>query len=720
MKNGIILAAVMLLAFAGAPAVFGHQPVQEHTTRQVNASVYFRIGESRIDPTFEDNEFRLGIFTSALSKVLADSNYVVSRLVVVGTASPDGTLERNLQLAGARARSLSQYLTNHTSLPSGKIEVVNGGENWEGLRQMMEASNMPYRTDMLRLMDKYPDNRDARKHAMQYYADSKPWLWMYEHFFPDLRKGAGGTQGRATLNRLSRENWNALRSVICDSELDDETKRALLDVIDQEPDPGLRMSRLRALCPDTAAYEVLQEEIVTGLLTGQSTLSSDNWTLLREKVAADSAMPSREAVLRIIDDIPAARGREQALQSLDEGRPYRYILDHFFPELLVSRRAVHPEHIASAPAADSITTLSAENWRRLRDMIAVSEMPEKESVLYLIDNESDAAVREQKLRVLSDGYAYRYINEVFFPELLYGISPAAKENWEQLTLAVRESDMPYKEQILEIVRTTAPGLEREEAIRALDNGESWRKMGELLLPELLQGTENVPLTGSGMSFYYELSPNAKARAAAMTERVESTSVQLQAETPSVTQPAAAATTFRPVFALKTDLMLWGGVMPGFEMGTWTPNLSAEVYFAHRWSVQAGYTYSNWDAFGSGKGLCAVSAADLEVRAWFGKPSRFKGFYLGVFGTYGQYDVQEGMQGNTGSFWTAGLGAGYLLPLSKHWGLEAEIRGGYRSAQNQFYDIEPGHDYFNVKTTEGKFSPQLRLQVIYRIGKTQKR
>lgn len=719
MKNGIILAAVMLLAFAGAPAVFGQQPVQEHTTRQVNASVYFRIGESRIDPDFEGNKFRLGIFTSALSKVLADSNYVVSRLVVVGTTSPDGTLERNLQLAGARAAALSQYLTTRTSLSADKIEVVNGGENWDGLRRMMEASDkLPHRDQMLAFMQ--IEDRDTRKHKMMYFADSKPWLWMYEHFFAQLRIGAGDTQGRAALNRLSRENWNALRSVIRDSELDDETKRALLDVIDQEPDPGLRMSRLRALCPDTAAYGVLQEEIVTGLLTESSALSSDNWTLLREKVAADSAMPSREAVLRIIDDIPAARGREQALQSLDGGRSYRYILDHFFPELLVSHREAHPEHIASALVTDSVTTLSAENWRRLRDMIAVSEMSDKASVLYLIDNESDAAVREQKLRAFSDGYAYRYINEVFFPELLYGISPAAKENWERLTQAVSESDMPYKEQILEIIRTTAPGLEREEAIRALDGGESWRKMGDLLLPELLQGTENVPLTGSGMSFYYELSPKAKARAAAMTERIEPTSVQPQAETPSVTQSAAAVTTFRPVFALKTDLMLWGGVMPGFEMGTWTPNLSAEVYFARRWSAQAGYAYSNWNAFGSGKGLYAMSAVDLEVRAWFGKPSRFKGFYLGVFGTYGQYDVQEGTQGNTGSFWTAGLGAGYLLPLSKHWGLEAEIRGGYSSAQNQLYDIEPGHDYFNGKSTEGKFSPQLRLQVVYRIGKTQKR
>ena len=40
-------------------------------------------------------------------------------------------------------------------------------------------------------------------------------------------------------------------------------------------------------------------------------------------------------------------------------------------------------------------------------------------------------------------------------------------------------------------------------------------------------------------------------------------------------------------------MLWGSLMPGFEMGSFTPNLSAEVYFAKRWSVQLGGAYSNW-------------------------------------------------------------------------------------------------------------------------------
>jgi Protein of unknown function (DUF3575) len=181
----------------------------------------------------------------------------------------------------------------------------------------------------------------------------------------------------------------------------------------------------------------------------------------------------------------------------------------------------------------------------------------------------------------------------------------------------------------------------------------------------------------------------------------------------------------PLIALKTDLMLWCGVMPDFKMGTWTPNLSAEFYFARHWSAQAGFAYSNWNAISGSKELYAVSVGDLELRRWFGKPSRFSGFYVGVYGQFGQYDIQSAPTAQTGSFWTAGIGAGWMQTLSKHWAIEAEVRGGYRSAQNDHYDIvldgaQKSHYYYNHPSTESKFTPSLRLSIVYRIGKPSKK
>lgn len=398
---------------------------------RLSAEVYFPIGKSAVDLDFEGNRSRLRLFLDSLSVLLADPEYVIERIVVTGTASPDGTEEQNRLIAGGRARSLADYLTAHSPLPRQRIELVNGGENWSALWLMMEESAMPYRAAMLSLMD-IPD-RDERKNRMMFYAESKPWLWMYAHFFPVLRKGAGSLYGHTMDSRMPLFG------------------------------SGISVYYTSVRLPETVS-------------------------------------------------LPAALRRGQRLSAV--------------------------------------------------------------------------------------------------------ISPA--------------------------------------------------------------GTPHDALSSAHHS-----------------------------------RP------FTPVLSLKTDLMLWGGVMPGFEMGTWTPNLSAEVHFARRWSVQAGYAYSDWNALTGSKELYALSVADLEVRLWTGKPSRFRGFYLGLYGQYGQYDVRESPKGQTGTFWStgAGIGAGLLLPLGRRWGIEFEARGGYRSAENDHYTIDGGHNYFNSRMNTDKFTGQFRVQLLYRFGKS---
>lgn len=431
MRNRIRLIAIILLLVAGVFSVARAQqnapnPNMKHALRQVSTEVYFRIGAKEIDMNFEGNKIRLSLFLSELNQVLSDSNYVVSRLVIVGTSSPDGKKTINERLAGRRAQVLADYLTAHTILPKQKVEVVNDGVNWTGLRMMIESSDkLPHKDAMLRLMD--IADPQLRKHKMMFYADSQPWLWMLKHFFPSLRKGAG------------------------------------------------------------------------------------------------------------------------------------------------------------------IVSFSYELSPKVKARMEIKEHAEASAFQSAINKESEK-------------------NSVSFVQ---------------------------------------------------------RDSTTLQMP---------PLTKSRSSF-------------------------------------------RPLVALKSDLLLWSGLMPGFKMGTWTPNLSAEVYFAPHWSAQVGCVYSDWDALSGGKYLYALSAADLEVRGWFGAPSAYKGFYLGTFGTFGEYDVQEEIQGNTGSFWIIGLGAGYLFPLSPQWGIEAQIRGGYRSAKNEGYEIEQGHYYISGSRTVGKFVPQVRLQVVYRFGTT---
>lgn len=72
------------------------------------------------------------------------------------------------------------------------------------------------------------------------------------------------------------------------------------------------------------------------------------------------------------------------MRALNGGDTYKRIAEHLFPELFRSDRPVQ-----GAGEDAPMTTLSAENWRMLRDMIEGSDMPDKEAALGIIDTESD-------------------------------------------------------------------------------------------------------------------------------------------------------------------------------------------------------------------------------------------------------------------------------------------------------------------------------------------
>lgn len=390
----------------------------------MEARVYFPIGKSAVDPDFQENRRHLDDFVDSLREIVNTPGFGVSRLTVIGAASPDGSRKRNIELAGQRARALADYISTRTGFPADKIDIVNRGEDWSGLRVLIESSEMSCKTDMLRLIERYSAQGDTLrlKHAVQYYADSKPWLWMYERFFPQLRSG-----------------------VSCDPEI--------------------------------------------------------------IPVAADTTCRS--------------------------------------------------------------------------------------------------------------GGAERPSSETLIPEV-----PA---------------DPPVVTQMA--VESLVPA---DRPVRGL----------------------------------------------------------------------------HPVFALKTNLVLWAGVTPEFDISTFMPNLAAELYFARRWSVEGSYVYSDWKYF-KGDKLWAVSAFSVEPRFWFRRDGQFRGFYVGVYGQYGEFDNQRdrhaGGGQRTGTFFSAGASIGYAQALSRHWYIEIGIKGGYFRADTDVYDIELPHHYFNHNLTEGKFSPGLRLNVMYRFG-----
>ncbi len=108
-----------------------------------------------------------------------------------------------------------------------------------------------------------------------------------------------------------------------------------------------------------------------------------------------------------------------------------------------------------------------------------------------------------------------------------------------------------------------------------------------------------------------------------------------------------------------------------------PNIGVEIMIGTKFSIAADAAYAYWH-INRTYALQTIQGG-IEGRYWFrltdGKP--LTGWSAGVYGMYSsRYDVQwnGGYQGD--GFWSAGISAGYSMPIAKRLNLEFAIAAGY--------------------------------------------
>ncbi len=153
--------------------------------------VYFRQGYSLWEPNFKNNGKRLQAFVERFKKMREDTIlYHVSKIHIIAGCSPEGTWKFNQRLSKNRAKRIRGVLKNYISLPDSVIVEDSRGVNWQGLYEMVEASDMEYKDEVLNIIKNTPEikyGRESRKLQLAYLRGGKPWRYMYRNFFPTLR-----------------------------------------------------------------------------------------------------------------------------------------------------------------------------------------------------------------------------------------------------------------------------------------------------------------------------------------------------------------------------------------------------------------------------------------------------------------------------------------------------------------------------------------------------
>ena len=211
---------------------------------------------------------------------------------------------------------------------------------------------------------------------------------------------------------------------------------------------------------------------------------------------------------------------------------------------------------------------------------------------------------------------------------------------------------------------------------------------------------------------------------------QATNTQLQTansqpQTASI-QPQATNTPpekqiYKPIVAIKTNLLGIAGVLPPATVTDPIFNISIEFFYSKRFSISAeGFKAPIVDKTDiNSQKWYKASGAVIENRLYIGRKESFNGLYAGLYGIYGDFDIIDlsvDDKGKTGSFFGGGLSIGYSLPLYRGITLEAGLRAGYRSDKYDTYIVNNGSFYVSESLENSEFGlTSYNLSISYRFG-----
>ena len=146
--------------------------------------LYYKVNESQIDINYNTNLDALMSIRDAITLMWSNESVRLAKIIIYGTASPEGSEVYNKKLAQARADWMVNYISNFVD-PS-YIETVNLGENWDDLRDFVEQSGMPYKQEVLGIIDNHTVAEGRKQKLMDLHVGI-PYRYIKEQFFPQLR-----------------------------------------------------------------------------------------------------------------------------------------------------------------------------------------------------------------------------------------------------------------------------------------------------------------------------------------------------------------------------------------------------------------------------------------------------------------------------------------------------------------------------------------------------
>jgi len=147
----------------------------------------FPQGSSVINPSFRNNQRELDKINQMITMLMADPDIRVTSIEMRGYASPEGSASANLELSSQRARAMREYFVRKNVIASGSILTGIGGEDWEGLKQLLVNYSVSYKDEIFNIINTVQD-LDLREQRIMRLGNGEPYRQIFRDLYPQLRR----------------------------------------------------------------------------------------------------------------------------------------------------------------------------------------------------------------------------------------------------------------------------------------------------------------------------------------------------------------------------------------------------------------------------------------------------------------------------------------------------------------------------------------------------
>lgn len=158
--------------------------------KPISLKIDFPINSYKVIPSFGNNRVVLDSLQNLVDDSCSNSDFILSDMHIVGTASPDGPLPFNKKLARQRMNALREYIVSYYDLK--EVAISESFVPWREFRDKVMASDLDNKEEIVKIASRGSDDseRDAtiRMNALKRLNGGKTWKILKTGILPELRR----------------------------------------------------------------------------------------------------------------------------------------------------------------------------------------------------------------------------------------------------------------------------------------------------------------------------------------------------------------------------------------------------------------------------------------------------------------------------------------------------------------------------------------------------